>query len=254
MLTAIIIDDERPARENLANLIKLCSTKLEVVASFEKPTEAIAYLECETVNCIFLDVEMPGMDGFRFLDAISDSKTRVVFTTAHSEYAVKAFRTGALDYLMKPIDMDELVAAIDKIQTDVSNQLVNKEYFKSVRRMLEHQSLDRASIKITLPKTHGFKIAESTDIIRIEADGRYCQIFFKKATKELITRNLGYFEEALNKASFVRVHNSHLINLEHMVEFQSTNGGAVEMADGKQISVAKRRLKEFKDATDAFCS
>lgn len=254
MLKAIIIDDERPARENLFNLIKLCSTQLEVVASFEKPTQAITYLEEETVNCIFLDIEMPGMDGFRFLEALGHTQARVIFTTAHSEYAVKAFRADAIDYLLKPIDMDELETAIDRVRVDVMKTVANKEYVRSVRRLIEQQTDDKISPKITLPITHGFKIAQSDNIIRVEADGRYCRIFFKETEPELVTRNLGYFEEVLDRALFIRVHNSHLINLKHMIEFLSINGGTVRMADGNEITIAKRRLKEFKDATHAYCA
>jgi len=256
MTSCIIIDDEQKARTNLRNMLGICSIQVNILAEFSKPSEAIEFLKSKNVDCIFLDIEMPEMDGFKFIDHIDTAKTRITFVTAHSKYSIRALRANALDYLLKPLDIDELETSLERLVDD-KQSAINKDqsvYDDSLKNLLQAQVKGKLSSKITIPQTNGFKIVDSKKIIRILGEGAYSRLFIHEGKPELVTRNLGHFEEVLEEEKFVRVHNSIIINLDYMTEFTSVDGGTLTMIDGSEIIVARRRLKHFKTKVDAYIS
>lgn len=256
MLTAIIVDDEQKARSNLQNLLELCEIDISIKGQFERPVDAIEFLKSNAVDCIFLDIEMPEMDGFEFLENIDTQKTKIIFVTAYGQYSIRALRANAIDYILKPVDIDELEQALSKLTSLKGETEKGKDpvYENSLKNLIESYSSGKISSKITIPQTHGFKIIDSKEIVMVIADGSYSQLSFMNKTREVVTKNIGHFEEILDDRQFVRVHNSHLINLEFMTEFTAEDGGLVKLKDGSIIAIARRRMKMFKEKVDAFYS
>lgn len=256
MITCIIIDDEHKARTNLKNLLSICHQPVEVLSEFSKASEAVGFLEEHSVDCIFLDIEMPEMDGFGFLEHINPDKSRIIFVTAHSKYSIKALRVNALDYLLKPLDIDELENALKRLEDELE-ELENGDrevYKESINNFLQSQLKGKLSSKITIPQSHGFKIIDSSKIIKVLGEGAYSRIFMTDQESELVTKNIGRFEEILDENKFVRIHNSIIINLDFMTEFTSVDGGTVTLVDQSKTVVARRRLKHFKEKVDEFYS
>ena len=258
MLTSIIVDDEQKARSNLQNLLELCDVEVSVLKEFDRASDAVIWLKTAEVDCIFLDIEMPEMDGFQFLDTIDAQKTKIIFVTAYGQYSIRALRANAIDYLLKPVDIDELETALQRLILSKSKSDIdgseNRVYEDSLKNLLRSYGSGKLNSKITIPQTHGFKIVDSNEIIRVSADGSYSSISLLDNQSELVTKNIGHFEEILDESKFVRIHNSHLINLDHMTEFSTEDGGTVKLKDGSVITIARRRLKPFKDKIDAFYS
>ena len=255
MLKAIIIDDELKARTNLRSLVELCETDVNVLHDFGQPSEAVLFLSTNPVDCIFLDVEMPEMDGFQFLELLGESGAKVIFTTAHNEYAIRALKANAIDYILKPIDIDELEESLKKLEKMMGVSAPKGEtdvYTESLQNLMAGFGGGPMSSKITLPQRNGFKIVDSNNIVRIEADGRYSLLRFEDGTEELVTKNLGHFEDILSTDKFVRVHHSFLINLDFLAKYSSEDGGVAVMKDGSKVAVAKRRMKEFKAKAGAY--
>lgn len=255
VLKAIIIDDELKARTNLRSLVELCDIEINVLRDFGKPSEAILFLSANHVDCIFLDVEMPEMDGFQFLELLGESNAKVIFTTAHNEYAIKALKANAIDYILKPIDIDELeesLLKLEKVTATAEPQEQNSVYQESLQNLMKGFDEGKTSTKITIPQNLGFKIVDSKNISRIEADGRYSMIYFDGEPSELVTKNIGHFEEILDADKFVRIHHSHLINLDFMAQFSNIDGGVAIMKDGGKVAIAKRRMKEFRAKVEAY--
>ena len=256
MLNTIIIDDENKARSNLKNLLGHYCPQVSVLDDFGKPKEALEYLKSKPVDGIFLDIEMPGMTGFDFVDELNVKDCQVVFVTAYSQYAIQAFKANAIDYLLKPISISDLERSVLKMEErkrEKSKEL-DSTYLMSLRNLVEGQKSGKTSSKITVPNTNGFKIIDSDEIVRISADGAYSHISFANSKSMLVTKNLGHFEEVLDQNKFVRTHYSHIINLDYLKEFSNIDNGTAIMEDGNKILIAKRRLKEFKDKVDAYYS
>lgn len=250
-IRAIVIDDEQSARENLTNMISLYCPEISLLADFGSPKEAVTFLISQRVDCIFLDIQMPGTDGFEFLEMIDYTQLQIIFVTAHSEYAIRAFKANAIDYLLKPLDISDLERAVIKVQEAVLDQdsLMNGATYKqSVQNFIsQHEGKSEArTTKITIPSSHGFKIIDTENIVSISANGAYSNIAMNGSREELVSKNIGHFEEVLDASKFIRIHHSHIINLEFLSEFSTIDGGTAVMQGGKSFLIAKRRIKDFR--------
>lgn len=247
-IKSIIVDDESKSRSNLQNLLNTYCPEVEVIGDFELPSRAINFLKKEEVQCIFLDIEMPEMSGFEFLDHIDTSNVYIIFVTGYSDYAIQALKSKAFDYVLKPIKIAELEQSVFQLR----QQLAEIQPIRSNGIPVQSIKKRDENKRLSIPDTHGFKLVDVTQIIRIAADGGYSKIYFRDAKPFLLSRNIGYLESLLNPSKFVRVHHSHVINLDFLDTYTTRDGGVVTMIDGAKIGIAKRRVKDFKLKVDAY--
>ena len=240
-LRVILIDDELPSLENLQQKITEFCPDLKIVATTQKPEAAIKLIEELRPDIVFLDIEMPRINGFRMLNEIQEKDFEVVFTTAYNHYAIDAVRISAFDYLVKPISVNDL-------QNTVARLLKNSE--KNPRQKLEivpqNISLSKPqNDKMTISTSDGLEFFEIGSIIRIESSSNYSKIFFMDGKSILVTKLLKDFEEILLPYRFFRIHNSHLINLNYIKKYIRGDGGQVIMENNEVIDVSRRKKEEF---------
>lgn len=237
-LKAIIVEDEEASRETLKNYLeKYCPTVnlLAMAESVQQGKEAILKFNPDIV---FLDIEMPYGNAFDLLDQLEEIDFEIVFVTAYSNYAIKALNMSAAYYILKPVDIDELIQAVDKItlnKADDNEAFHTKILLENIKRS-HHQNQ-----KIVLPQLNGFEVVEVKDIIRCEANDNFTQFYMTNGDKHLICRTLKFFEELLNELDFIRVHKSHLVNAQHIKQYIKGKGGQVKMADGKFVDVSSQK-------------
>ncbi len=250
MINAIIIDDESRGRESLKKLLeKYCGDDVKVLGLGDSVATAKTLVEMHQPDLVFLDIRMPMGDGFSLLESYEEVPFDVVFTTAYDQYALKAFRFSAIDYLLKPIDIQELMQAVEKIkkkQDDVEDE--SQERFIALKENLKNQNFD----KIALPTTDGFTFVKREDIIRLEANGNYTAFFLKDKTKYLITKTLKYYDDMLVDYGFYRIHKSHLVNLTYITKFIKGRQGYVETVNGDRLEVSTRKREELLKALTAM--
>lgn len=240
MIKAVIVDDEQKAIQSLTWELTNFSDEIEIVKTFSNPNEAIEYLNQNTPDCLFLDIQMPTMDGFQFLDKLSQRDFAVVITTAYNEYAIKALKHEAIDYLLKPIDSDDLQETIKKIKK-YNSRLVNINKIEEV--LLKYNSkIDQKKITINTDGKLIFLTVD--DILFVESDGNYSTIVMADGQKMLITKKLKEVNRLLPELNFFRIHNSFIVNLNKIKEFIK-NDGYVIMESNHKIPVARQRKSDF---------
>jgi two-component system LytT family response regulator len=241
-MRAVIIDDEKHCREVLTTLLQKHCPGVEIIASFAGATDALKEIDKLNPAVIFLDIEMPGMNGFGFLEKCTNRNFEIIFTTAYNEYAIKAIKHSALDYLLKPVDKNELVDAVEKAK----QQNVQKTPDR-VEQLLSALNLKKEPKRFAVPTLEGLIMLNSEEILYCESDGPYCTFHFTNNTKPLLTsKTLKEAEEVLqNAGDFFRVHHSYLINLKFIQKYIRGEGGEVIMSNGKNIPVARSRKQDF---------
>ena len=250
MIRTIIIDDEPSAVNVLALLLKKrCKDDVEVVATSTSPVEGRKLIEEHQPELVFLDIEMPGMTGVDLLRSFSNPSFRVIFVTAYDAYAVEAFRLSAVDYLLKPVEGDDIVKAVMKIKNDiVRNQNLISTQLQQLEKFLMHNT--NAETKIGIGMADKILFVNISDIVYCEASGSYTNVFFQDGTKMVASKSLGDFESQLSPHKFFRIHHSYLINLNKVKEFQRHDGGYVIMENHKQLEISQRKRKDFLEAID----
>lgn len=244
MIRTIIIDDETDAVEGLSLLLQINCPHVKVVATANSAKEGINLIHSFQPDLLFLDVEMPHGSGFDVLEKLPERNFKTIFTTAYNHYAIKAIRFSALDYLLKPIDADELRAAVEKVKNS------SHEPEKEQRSMLLENLRQDKLQKLAIPIKEGFQYISLNKIIRIEGTGSYCTFYLVGGEKVVVSHNLGVYDELLCKNSFFRIHQSHLINLEHVYQYMRTDGGSVIMADKSAVPVSRRNREGFLKVTN----
>lgn len=242
ILKAIIIDDEARSRKALQLALNDYCPSVQITAIAETPEKGIEAIINNNPDIVFLDVQMPGMSGFDLLSHFPEINFDIVFITAHDHYAIKAIRFSALDYLLKPIQVDELMAAVKKAEEKKNNRHTNWQY-KSLYENVRNSH--NASGSIAVPTGDGLLFIKTQNIIRCEAEGNYVIIYQAGKEKMLITKTLGDIESMLDAKEFFRVHNSHLVNLTHIKKYVKGDGGYVIMTDNSTVDVARRKKEEF---------
>ncbi|MCC7231665.1 MAG: response regulator transcription factor [Bacteroidia bacterium] len=238
MITALIVDDEKHNRSSLEKQLNDYCPDVKVVGVAGSVPEAVMLAKSKNPDVVFLDVEMPGGSGFDLLREMDPVSFRVIFVTAHSNYAIKAIRFSALDYLLKPVDTDDLVAAVRKISNE-PNPSGTSQY----RSLLENLETGKPR-KLAIPVKDGFAFLSPAEIIRLQADGTYTHIY-TAGGKYTGSKNIKEYEQLLSDFTFFRSHNSHLINLEHVKRFSRLDGYFVHMSDGSQAEISRRKKEEF---------
>lgn len=242
MLRAIIVDDESDAREKIAFLMqRYCADTVEVLAQCADGEEALRAIAQYKPDLLFLDVEMPRMTGFDLLRKVGRPEFDVIFTTAYDHYAIKAIKFSAIDYLLKPIDIDQIKEAIARVQ----EKRAQGDGGARVEQLVENTRPGAVMSGISIPGKDGFVMVKLEDIIWCEAVNYYT-VFHLTGKRELVaTRTLKDFEEMLDASGFARIHHSHLINLAHLARYIKGAGGQVVMSDGKTLDVSRRKKDEL---------
>jgi len=253
MIRTIIIDDEPSAVNVLATLLKKkCRDDVEIIATTNSPREGITLIEQHKPDLVFLDIEMPGMTGIDLVRGFKDPDFRVVFITAHDDYAVEAFQLSAVNYLLKPVGPETVEKTIEKIKEDMkANQNNIAEPLEKLEKLLARHSNNYEN-KIGIATTDKIIFINISDIVYCEANSAYTHVYLQDGRKMVASKPLGYFEILLSKHRFFRIHHSYLINLNHIKEFQKNDGGYVIMENNKQLEVSRRKRTEFLDAIDDF--
>lgn len=239
-MKALIVDDELNARENLRILLDRHVPAVAISCMAGSVQEALEAVEKHKPDIVFLDIEMPHENGFIFLEKVGEINFDVVFVTAYDHYAVKAFKFSAVDYLLKPIDIDELKKAVERIVHK------RKQGRSNLKVLMENKNLPGlANKKIVLSLSDQFLFVELKDIIRLEAEDYYTWFHFCNRERVLVSRNLGEYEEMLAEHDFFRVHKSHIINLNHIQKVLKADGGIVVMSDSSQVPISKVKKNDF---------
>lgn len=241
-MNTIIIDDEIDGRAILNNLIKKNHSAINVVAEAMNGIEGEQLIRKFQPDFIFLDVDMPLCDGFEMLNKFDSFNFEIVFTTAYNEYALKAFKYSPFDFLLKPINLDELNSTINRLREKINNK-PSKDHFKDFLHLL---SANRHGMKkIAITTNEGFEILDTDDIILLEADGSYTKFYLKNNITMLTSSGIGEYEDMLDFNSFMRIHKSFIININEIKKFLKADGGSVIMSNGKEAFVSKRKKEEF---------
>ncbi|MBL0331317.1 MAG: response regulator transcription factor [Chlorobiota bacterium] len=244
MLRAVIVDDENSGVESLKRLLKKNCQDIEVISTAGSVEEGISAIEENNPDVLFLDIELPDGSGFDILEVIEQKNMSVIFTTAHNQYAIRAIKFAALDYLMKPLNSEELIIAVKKLNDHHSKNDNRKEHIKLLQNNIRNSQGENFG-KIALPSTEGFMFIEVENIIRCEAQSNYTMFYFVGGEKNLVSKTLGEFEDLLLGCNFLRVHNSHLINMKHAKKYVRGKGGFVVMTDGSMVEVSVRKKEAF---------
>src|ERR1035437_4363897 len=249
MIKALIIEDEKKSAEVLAQLLQKNCPEVTITGRAENVKEGIEMIRTlsertpsEKPELIFLDVMMPDGSGFDVLEKLSDLKFDVIFTTATDKFAVKAIKYSALDYLLKPIDAEELKIAVKKV-VDSKTKFSTEQNLRFLLENIKHGE-DQYS-KITLPTGTSYEVVLVKDIIRCEANDNYTNVYLTNGRKYLVSGTLKHYEDLRPEKDFIRVHHGYLINMNHMARFMKEDGGYAVMSDGSKVEVSRRKKEEF---------
>ncbi|MEO5643494.1 MAG: LytTR family DNA-binding domain-containing protein [Bacteroidia bacterium] len=242
MIKTIIVDDEEKSRVTLHNLITKHCPSLIVTDVCDSVASAVTSIGKNNPDVVFLDIEMPFENGFSLFEKIKNPSFNVIFTTAYDQYAIKAIKFSALDYLLKPVDVDELKAAIEKCAAKNKPSSTRSDEFEMLLSALKLKS---KSAKIAVPTFDGLQMINANEIVKCIADESYTHITLTDGSKLVVSRILKEFEELLSDFNFLRVHNSSLINLTHVKKYIKGDGGYVLMSDGESVEVSRRKKNEL---------
>lgn len=243
MLRVIIVDDEERARNGLKKILTTYILGVEVVGLADSAQAGVSMIKDIKPDLVFLDVDMPGGDGFQLLKAFEVPDFEVIFVTAYEQYAIKAIKHAALDYLMKPVDIEELEEAVKRvIQKRGTPQ--RQEQYQLLNNGIKQERISRLAV----PVSEGITFLEIDHIISISSDGSYSEFRLQNGDKLLVSKNLGEYDSLLTPNGFYRIHHSHLINLKKMSKYVKGRGGYVVMSDGNHYDVSVRRKDGFMEA------
>ncbi|MFN5371568.1 MAG: LytR/AlgR family response regulator transcription factor [Bacteroidia bacterium] len=240
-LQAVIVDDEAKGIEFLRYTLEKHCPEVAVIKTFTAPLEALEEIPELRPDILFVDVEMPRMNGFELVERLQNKGIKTIFVTAYNEYALKAFRVAAVDYLLKPIDSDELKEAVQKV-------LDSQEHPESgIQELLQFMKAQQGLKKVSISTDKGIYFLEPEEIIYCTSDGSYCELHLMDGSKLVSSKALGEFEKILSEKGFFRIHHSSLINVHHLRKFSKNDGGFVEMVNGAELAVSRRKKDEFLD-------
>lgn len=237
MIKAILIDDEKHCRQSLSIQLATYCPQVQLLAACASAAEGLKAIEQHTPEVVFLDVEMPHMNGFELLQQFHQIPFEVIFTTGYDAYAIKAIRFSALDYLLKPIEKEELIKAVAKVQARPAHPIQQQ-----LDILMERLSGNAVGLhKIALPCLEGFELVLVENILRCESESNYTHVYLKNGRKILVSRMLKEMEEMLEGHPFLRVHHSHVVNLNEVERYVKGEGGYLIMSDHSSVNVSRAR-------------
>jgi two-component system, LytTR family, response regulator len=242
MIETVIIEDEQKSLDMLAGLIEKNCPELKVTGTAVNVKDGVELIRSRRPELVFLDISMPDGSGFDLLEKVQDQKFELIFATASDAHAIKAIKYSACDYLLKPIDGEELKLAVSR----VVKKRTAEPSMEHLKFLIQHlRKTDDNYQKITLPTGNAYEIVNINDIVRCEADGSYTNFYLRDKRKLMISAGLKHYEELLPETDFIRVHHHHLINMNHVVRFLKEDGGYAVMSDGSRIEISRRKKEAF---------
>ena len=251
-MKTLIIEDEKKSREMLATLIKKNFPQLTIVGLAKNVAEGVEFINTLSPDLVFLDISMPDGTGFDVLEKTQGLKFDIIFTTATDKHALKAIKYSACDYLLKPIDVDELKPTVDKLIEKHSSKTSTMPSMENLQFLI--QNLKRADdnySKITLPTGNAYEIVSIKDIIRCEAEGSYTNFILIGGKKLMVSASMKHYEDLLPTNDFIRIHHHHLININHVLRFLKVDGGYAIMSDNSQLEISRRKKDAFLEKLNA---
>jgi len=232
-IKAVIVDDESIAREVLENYLKKYCPVVEVIGQAQHIKEAVPMIQSLQPQLVFLDVEMPYGNAFDVLEACQDQQFETIFITAYSEYSLRALNMSAAYYILKPIDITELISAVNKVQLSI----LKTEDFNRTKILLENLKLQPEKQQIILPTLQGFDVIKTENIIKLQANGNFTDVYLADGSCKMICKFLKHFDELLS-VPFIRVHRSFIVNTRFIKSYSKSAGGFVTLLDGSEIEVS----------------
>ncbi|MEL6649986.1 MAG: LytTR family DNA-binding domain-containing protein, partial [Bacteroidota bacterium] len=221
-IKAVIVEDELASRETLRTYLQQYCPEVNILGEAESVQTGVSLIRKVEPQLVFLDIEMPFGNAFDLLEQVGEIRFETIFVTAYSHYAIRALNCSAAYYLLKPVDIDELIAAVDKVRKVLNNHQEGLH----TRVLLDNlKSLEQQHRKVVLPVLDGFEVASLREVVRCQANGNFTDFHFADGSKKMICRSLKFYEEALSDSSFLRVHKSHLVNLEYITAYKKGKGG-----------------------------
>ena len=248
MIRCVIVEDEEMARKVLKSLLAQYCSDVMVCAEADDIVSGQEMIEAFRPDLVFLDIEMPGGSGFKLLNNIKDIDFEVVFITAYEQFAIKAIRHDALDYLLKPVDPKELIAAVEKVKETKYKKTLKKQSDTLLKNIDPEQLVVK---KISVSTSDKIHLIEVDDIIRCESDNYYTIIFFKDGTSLMVSKTLKEMEQKLEEFDFVRTHKSHLVNIHYIMNFIKDEM-VVMMTDGIKVPVSKRKKEKIMEVINSL--
>ena len=239
MIKTVIIDDEAHCTKRILSLIKRHPNTFNVIATCDTVEDALSVVPSLQPDLVFLDIKIHDKTGFDFLQELDHIDFKIIFTTAFDNFAIKAFKFSAFDYLLKPIDSDDFNDAIERLKSNLKHQNIENQ----IQNLLKNLKPDQKKI-ITIPSLTGFETLKVEDIIHLEADTSYTHIFTKDG-KTMVSKPIKFYEELLDKESFFKTHKSHLINMDHVKKYFKGKQSYVLMSNEAQVPISVRRKDEF---------
>jgi two-component system, LytTR family, response regulator len=245
MLRVVIVDDEISGVTALEISLKEFCKDVEIVGVANSALEGMKIIYSQNPDLVFCDIEMPGMSGIEMIESFTDRKFEVVFVTAYNQYAIKAIKLSAIDYILKPINIPDLINVVEKLKKEIKSDPEKDDKIRNLKAAL--------SGKISIPSQEGPEYIKIQDIVRVEADGSYTLIFTIDGKSRMVTRNLKSIQDSLDIGNFYRTHKSHIINLEHIVKYSPLkDGGIIKMIDGSEIPVSRNVKSDLSEILNKF--
>ncbi len=246
MIKAVIVDDEQLAIESLQWEIENFSQDVKVVETFTNPKEAVSGINYLKPDLVFLDIEMPEIDGFQLLQLLDYKNFDLIITTAYNQYAIQAFKANAIDYLLKPVDPDDLIQAVEKVKkrhgSDFATKNIETVLNKFVKNNLEQHK------KVPLPLNQKIIFVNPDDILYCKSDGSYTTVFMRNGDDYLVSKSIGYIEDLLPKNQFIRIHKSYIVNLHEIKELIKHGNGEIILTNDKIIPISRTHRKQVLEA------
>ncbi len=245
MITAYIIDDEATSRDALKGMLQRYCPEVQIVGESDGFQTALLALKKQIPTVVFLDIQMPDGSGFRLLEELGDINFEIIFVTAFDQYAIKAIKFSALDYLLKPVSPDDIKIAIEKLKLQQQHLNITK----NVRVLLNNlQQPNENPDKIVLKSASHVMVVEVNQILRLESDDCYTHFYFIDGTTFMVSKTLKEYEDLLNETQFIRTHKSHIVNIQHVKNYNKLHDVyLLELSDGSQIPVSRRKREKLNE-------
>lgn len=244
-MKALIVDDEQFCRDNLKMMVEEYCPEIRDIILASDADEARRMVHEHKPDVLFLDIKMPKESGFELLESLDNKDMSVIFTTAHNEYALKALKAQAVDYLEKPINYEDLQLAVAKVKKKAIN---DPNSLGEIKELIRKAYSEHEEDKIAVPMREGYEIIACRDLVHLEASESYTTLFLADGKKMLSSKNIKVYEDKLSASTFFRVHKSHIINVRyHLRGFNRIDGNSAVMSNGKHIPIARRKLQPFLD-------
>ncbi|MGZ3756284.1 MAG: LytR/AlgR family response regulator transcription factor [Mucilaginibacter sp.] len=245
MLKALLVDDEANNLASLEFLLNHDCEGITVAGKAQNAAQARDWLQANTADVVFLDITMPGEDGFQLLNSLAEQNFKVIFITAYDQYALQAIKASAVDYILKPVNIDELRKAIEKVKRAINSPVATEQNRTLMQHLIATVANRLPPKKIALPQLGSISFIDVDDIVSLQADSNYTIIHMKNMQKMVISKTLKDFEDLLDPLQFARIHKSYIVNLRFIKEYSTLDGGIVKMSDGNHWSISRRQLEMF---------